>query len=167
MSVAIEIAILRDHPSVAIVIAAQEYLVNEGKDFLSRCTVACFAGFIARAHLGALEAECSGMALNLPVTVSSDKLTLSKDGPLEGPSLTLHLSIAIPIAELIDMLTSHAREASPARTTPDPGASTRPSQGAPAPATSGAPSTLAAMGTQGPALGLVSSLGLQWGGSLL
>ena len=93
------------------------------------------------------------MALCLPVTVFSDKLEFSKDGPLEVPSLTLTLNIAIPIPELIDMLTSHARESSPARTTPDPGASTRPSQGAPAPATSGAPSTLAAMGTQGPALG--------------
>ena len=93
------------------------------------------------------------MALCLPVTVFADKLEFSKDGPLEVPSLTLTLNIAIPIPELIDMLTSHARESSPARTTPDPGASTRPSEGAPAPATSGAPSTLAAMGTEGPPLG--------------
>ena len=62
----------------------------------------------------------SGMALCLPVTVFSDKLKLSKDGPLEVPSLTLDLSIAIPIGELIDLLL----EASPFKTTPDPGAST-------------------------------------------
>ena len=94
----------------SVAILAQEYLVNQGKDFLSRCTVACFAGLIARAHLGALEAECSGMALSLPVAVSSDKLAISMDGPLTSPSLTLALSIAIPIPELIDMLTGHARE---------------------------------------------------------